>query len=200
MKNKMETKKVILLGMLFLLGIVFINSVSAGVSNEGVEYDSEIKILFLVIGKVPVIIDIKDVSNIIISKEDSPEEFEFKIEQRTKILSEISNSVLSTLSEKEFILDDKLISGRGFYGSITKEGFEKLLKVVFESEFGEYPIEVEKEKFDLFYPGKEYQGIFRVSGRPDFIGKEDKWKNVCTYLYKLKEILDNEKVIYGSDL
>ena len=128
MKNKMETKKVILLGMLFLLGIVFINSVSAGVSNEGVEYDSEIKILFLVIGKVPVIIDIKDVSNIIISKEDSPEEFEFKIEQRTKILSEISNSVLSTLSEKEFILDDKLISGRGFYGNITKEGFEKLLK------------------------------------------------------------------------
>ena len=81
-----------------------------------------------------------------------------------------------------------------------EEGLEKSLKVVFESELGEYPIEVEKEKFSLFYPGKEYQGIFRVSGRPDFIGKEDKWKNVCTYLYKLKEILDNEKVIYKNDL
>jgi len=35
---------------------------------------------------------------------------------------------LASLSEEEFQLDDKLTSGRGFYGNITKEGFDKLLQ------------------------------------------------------------------------
>ena len=80
-----------------------------------------------------------------------------------------------------------------------EEGLKKSLKVIFETHFGEYPIEVEKEKYDLFYPGKEYQGIFKISGMPDFIGDKDEWKNVCTMSYNLEKILDNKKVIYNTD-
>lgn len=77
-----------------------------------------------------------------------------------------------------------------------EEGLQKDLKVVFETHFGEYPIEIEKEKYSLFYPGKEFQGIFKISGMPDFIGTKDEWENVITRSYELKKILDDNWVIY----
>jgi hypothetical protein len=80
-----------------------------------------------------------------------------------------------------------------------EEGLEKSLKVIFESKFGEYPLEIEKEKFYLFYPGKEYQGIFKISGIPDFIGDKDEWENICTTSYILEKILDDKEVIYGDE-
>ncbi|MCK5043731.1 hypothetical protein KAR52_01895 [Candidatus Pacearchaeota archaeon] len=80
-----------------------------------------------------------------------------------------------------------------------EEGLENSLKVIFESKFGEYPLEVEKEKFDLFCPGKKYSGIFRVSGMPDFIGDKDRWENVCTVSYVLEKILDDKKVVYENE-
>ncbi|HUS51831.1 MAG TPA: hypothetical protein VMZ91_16805 [Candidatus Paceibacterota bacterium] len=77
-----------------------------------------------------------------------------------------------------------------------EKGLGKFLKVTFETKFGEYPLKVKKEKLDLFCPGKEYQGIFRVNGIPDFIGAEAVWGNICTVNYNLKKILDNGKLIY----
>jgi hypothetical protein len=77
-----------------------------------------------------------------------------------------------------------------------EEGLNKSLKVVFETKFGEYSLEVKKEKYSFFYPGKEYKGIFKVSGMPDFICREDKWENVCTRSYELKKILDGKWIIY----
>ena len=38
------------------------------------------------------------------------------------------DEVLATLSETEFKLEGKFPNGRGFYGNITKEGFDKLIK------------------------------------------------------------------------
>lgn len=77
-----------------------------------------------------------------------------------------------------------------------ERGLGKSLKVIFEYKFGEYPLKIKKEKLDLFCPGKEYQGIFRVSGIPDFVGAEVVWGNICTVSYNLEKILDNGKVIY----
>ena len=135
-----------------ILSLFLISFVSAednplvGISEKGVNYDKKIldnfnftdtekdyfikgdlsKIHSEGIEWVHVTVDIKDTANIIIPHRTNPD-FESKIQQRTEILSEISGSILSTLLEGEFQLEGELISGRGFYGNITKEGFNKLL-------------------------------------------------------------------------
>ena len=75
----------------------------------------------------------------------------------------------------------------------------KDLKVVFNTEFGEYPIEVCKEYFDLFIPGKKYSGLFEVSGMPDFIGEKDNFDNICTVSYNLKSVFNQGIEIYSND-
>ncbi len=113
---------------LFVFCLLLANLVSAETSDTGVEYDNKINALFLVMDEVPVIVKVKDTTNIIISKSDTIEVQEVKDRERKSILNMTSNSVLATLSEENFQLDGKLVSGRGFYGNITKEGFNKLLK------------------------------------------------------------------------
>lgn len=73
---------------------------------------------------------------------------------------------------------------------------ESLVKVVFHSSLGEYPILVKKEDYSLFVPGENYKGFFEVSGMPDFIGDKDKWENVCTISYRLEKVLSGEDVIW----
>jgi hypothetical protein len=109
-----------------LLLIFLFQFVSAGISNSGVEYDSELASQFFFHKWVHVTVDINDTSNIIIPDRNSPN-FESKIKQKTETLMSISDSVLLTLSKEEFQFEEKLISGRGFSGNITKEGFNKLL-------------------------------------------------------------------------
>ena len=104
------------------------DSEKPSISEYGVEYDSILKLQFLASKWVHVMVDVKDFSNITFSKEDLNEEFEEKINERKNILSNLSDSVLLTLSNDEFKLGGKLTSGRAFYGNITKEGFDKLLK------------------------------------------------------------------------
>lgn len=79
-----------------------------------------------------------------------------------------------------------------------EKGIEKPLKVTFNSEIGQYPVEVGQEYFDLFFPGKKYRGIFTLSGMPDFIGDENKWENVCTVSFSLEKILDEKTIIYEN--
>ena len=76
---------------------------------------------------INVIVKVKDVTNISVSFKDSIEIQESKDEERKRILGNITDSVLNTLLEDEFQLDGKFISGYGFSGKITKEGFDKLL-------------------------------------------------------------------------
>ena len=147
----MENKKIKLLIALFTFGLFLISFISAegvGVSNKGVKYDSEIldnfnftdieKESFIEgslnsidskeAGWVHVMVDVKDTTNIIFSKEDLKKNFKEKVNKRKMRLSNSSDLILLTLSKNEFQLDGKLISGRGFYGNITIKGFKKLLK------------------------------------------------------------------------
>ena len=69
------------------------------------------------------------------------------------------------------------------------EGDNDYLKVVFDFPYGEYYILTKKEYIHLFSPGIEYEGVFKISGIPDFIGDEDKWENVCTVSHRLEKIV-----------
>jgi len=119
---------IIFLIILVVGGILSFVSAEMLVSDTGVEYDSELIEQFLVSKWVHVTIDVKDFSNITISKEDSVAVQTTKDSQRWDIYRNTSQSVLSILSENEFQLKRKSEWGRSFSGNITKEGFEKLLK------------------------------------------------------------------------
>ncbi|MEK6757893.1 MAG: hypothetical protein AABX88_02080 [Nanoarchaeota archaeon] len=80
-----------------------------------------------------------------------------------------------------------------------EKGKEKTLRVFFSYPLGETSIETEGKNIVSFNFGKKYEGIFKVSGIPDFIGQKDKWKNVCTMSYTLEKILDDGKVIYEKN-
>ena len=125
-----------------ILSIIFINIIQADelISDSGVKYDSEILEVLESSQWAPVIVKVKDVTNISVSFKDSIEIQESKDEERKRILGNITDSVLNTLLEDEFQLDGKFISGYGFSGKITKEGFDKLLvdqmvgKIFFDGE------------------------------------------------------------------
>ena len=76
-----------LLFFVFILCIFLIDNVNAEmlVSDEGVEYDSELIDQFLLNDWVPVMVKIKDTTNITIPKKDSSD-FESKINERTVML------------------------------------------------------------------------------------------------------------------
>ena len=121
-------KRKILFSLIIIFGFIgMLNFISAETLDVETEYDSELISQFLVSEWVQVTIKIHDDVNITIPKKDAVN-FESKINERTMILNNISESILLTLFESEFQLEGKLISGRGFYGNITKEGFDKLLK------------------------------------------------------------------------
>ncbi len=120
-----ETKIIVFAIFLCLLLISFI---LVGVFKSKVEYDKKLIVQFLVNKWVHITIKIHDVSNITISKDDSIEVQTTKDNERISILNNISDSILLTFSEDEFKLEGKFPIGNGFYGDITKEGFEKLLK------------------------------------------------------------------------
>ena len=70
-----------------------------------------------------------------------------------------------------------------------EKGLGGYLKVVFDSVYGEHSILAKKEDIKVFCPGTEYEGIFKISGMPDFIGQKDEWENVCTINSRLEKIL-----------
>jgi hypothetical protein len=123
-----KKKVALVLGFVFVAVVVNMFITFADSSSKNVEYDDSIKNLFLIMNSVPVMVDIVDTSGIIVSKEDPVEIQEEKDREKYLVLSDISDSVLSTLSEEEFELDGKFISGKGFYGNVTKDGFNELLK------------------------------------------------------------------------
>lgn len=120
--------KYFIISLLFVISIFLTSFVSAGVSEVGVEYDSELMGQFLVNKWVHVIVKIHDATNITVLKKDLIEVQESKDDERKAVLDNISDSVLLALSENEFQLEGKFPIGNGFYGNITKEGFDKLLK------------------------------------------------------------------------
>ncbi|MFH1376233.1 MAG: hypothetical protein ABIH25_01225 [Candidatus Woesearchaeota archaeon] len=96
------------------------------VSDAGVEYDKEIQFFFK--EWVPVIVEVKDFSNITIDYKNDPAEIqEAKDNEKRDIYKETMNSVLSTLSDEEFQLKRESEWGTFFSGNITKKGFDKLL-------------------------------------------------------------------------
>jgi hypothetical protein len=98
----MKTKIKTLLFVVLVLSIIIFSS--SYVSAEEVKYDPEILEEFEKTEWVPIIIKLYS-------------------EDMTKV-----DKVLTTLTEKEFELEGKFPNGRGFHGSITKEGFDKLIK------------------------------------------------------------------------
>ena len=77
---------------------------------------------------MPVVIKIKDTSNINIDYQKDSVELQLKKDaQKKEFLGKITQDILSTLSEDEFQLGDIFSYKNGFYGNITKEGFDKLL-------------------------------------------------------------------------
>ena len=134
----MENKKIILiLGIIFLISIIRINLITLNTemvsaqtltSSINVSYDTELKTQFLLSDWVHITVKIRDNTNISISQNDSIEIQKQKDELRSSILSDISDSILSNLSKNEFELGGKFPIGNGFYGNITPEGFNKLLR------------------------------------------------------------------------
>ena len=116
----------------FVLSLVILFLVNVGlvhaevlVSDANVSYESEIVDGFEDSGLVSVIVEIKDITNITISRNDPVELQNMKDEERKKILSNITNSVLLTLSEDEFKIRNK--ESHFFSGNITEKGFDKLI-------------------------------------------------------------------------
>jgi hypothetical protein len=70
-----------------------------------------------------------------------------------------------------------------------EEGTDDYLVVVFESPYGEHSILAKKEHIKVFCPGTKYEGIFKISGMPDFVGEKNEWENVCTTTCRLEKIL-----------
>lgn len=71
------------------------------------------------------------------------------------------------------------------------------VKVIFTIEScGEYSLDVDKDEIGLFVPGTEYEGVFRISGIPDFPGEADKFENVSTVNYHLKRLFKEDKLVY----
>lgn len=70
-----------------------------------------------------------------------------------------------------------------------EEGIDGYLNVVFESSYGESSVSVDKKYIQIFLPGAEYIGVFKIKGMPDFVGEKDEWKNVCTMNYSLERII-----------
>ncbi|MEK6917836.1 MAG: S8 family serine peptidase [Nanoarchaeota archaeon] len=131
-------KKIAIVAVTFIL--ILVNLVGAvkgaGISEKGVEYDNEITEKFAnqSMNKtseeknlVSVMIRMKDFSDISVQKSDSINTQKQKDEERWSIYKGTSESVLSTLSENEFILERKSDFGVFFSGNITEEGFNKLL-------------------------------------------------------------------------
>jgi hypothetical protein len=148
-------KKIILISIIVLLSFNFVNAQTL-TSGVGVEYDAELKGQFLLNEWVYVTVDIKDTSNITTPHRTSPD-FKEKITERTIFLTNISDSVLSTLSEDEFKLKGKITSGLGFSGNITKKGFNKLLndtrvrKIYAEKHFKLHSSVSSQISFGIFY-------------------------------------------------
>jgi len=118
--------KIIIFVMILLLSSVI---VSAGTSDEGVEYDDELLVQFLINDWVYVTIDVKDFSNVTIDyKKDSIEIQKIKDTRRWETYKETSEAILSTLSMGEFQLRRKSEFGTSITGNITKKGFDKLLE------------------------------------------------------------------------
>jgi hypothetical protein len=78
-----------------------------------------------------------------------------------------------------------------------EEGPEGYLKVTFNSLYGNYSILALKKHALVFLPGTKYEGIFAVSGMPDFVGDEDKWENVCTMNFCLEKIIGKD-ILLGN--
>ena len=113
----------------FVLGLFLINFIHASeiISDSEVKYDSEVFEILKSSKWAPIIVEVKDITNVSVSYKDSVEVQEAKDKERKIILENITDSILSTLSKDEFILKRKSLLGDGFSGNITKEGFEKLL-------------------------------------------------------------------------
>jgi len=128
-------RKELFIIFLLLLSFLFISAAEDfGVSEKGVKYDKAIVSNFnknisnnKSLEFIPVIIKIKDTSNIFITKNDSIEIQNTKDKRRKEILDDISNSVLSSLSKENFQLEGMFSLGNGFYGEVNRKGFEELL-------------------------------------------------------------------------
>jgi len=98
------------------------------VTNLTVRYDPEILTKLLWSTQVPVIVNVRDTSNIPIISNDTDEEINRKKNLRKDYFLERTILILSNLSTEEFKLKGQYITGKGFYGDLTKPGFDKLIE------------------------------------------------------------------------
>ena len=77
-----------------------------------------------------------------------------------------------------------------------EKGREKDYRFIFGCKFGEFPLELGEEYYDLIKPGNKYIGFVKESGMPDFIGEKDVMENVCTVSYRLEKLVQEERIIW----
>ena len=118
-------KKIILFS---LLALVFFGIVTFVNAQTVVPYvEPEILGEFNKSSEVPIIVQVKDTSGITVTAKDSEEEQLNKDSMKRQILGDKVNLVLSTLPETEFRLNQIFPFRNGFYGRITKQGFDRLV-------------------------------------------------------------------------
>jgi hypothetical protein len=110
--------------LISMLGIVRGETLT---SPANVSYDSELIGQFFLSDWVHVTIKINDNTNISIQDTDSVAVQKQKDDMHFALLNNTSNLILLSLSKNEFQLEGIFPWGNGFYGNITKKGFDKLL-------------------------------------------------------------------------
>lgn len=95
-------------------------------TSEEIMIDPEIEEAFKTEIKVKVLIRIRDTTGIVVSAKDSVEKQTENDMKRKEIFDAKIDAILQLLSENEFEFQRRFISGKAFYGIITKEGFEKI--------------------------------------------------------------------------
>ena len=113
--------------ILFVITLISVFFVKAQ-TNDTIPYiDPRILEEFNKTSEVKIIVEVRDTSGITITSRDSQEEQAIKDAKKKEILGNKTNSVLSTLPEVDFKLSGKFLLGNGFYGRITKTGFDILI-------------------------------------------------------------------------
>ncbi len=127
----MNRQVLVLFVVLSILGIFVISVVQANNETNQINIplpyiDQEILESFENSTWVEIMVGIRDNTGINISQSDTKEQQTAKKMAKKAIFDPIIDAILSNLTEEEFNLKVRFLSGSQFYGEITKEGFDKI--------------------------------------------------------------------------
>ncbi len=108
------------------LMFIFISCISALV--YAAEYDPAILEEFETKEEVGIIVKVIDTSGIEVSSKGSPEQQMDRDLERKEIFEDKVDAILAELSESEFEFGGTFILGNGFYGSVNRDGFNRLVE------------------------------------------------------------------------